>query len=136
MDNQAPGPDMVHLRITAAGKHLLAEGYMRQGMTFWAARANAEIYINTLHIAEPIGGPAAPSEHKPAGPGETKPAAPAEKKSSTAGRGGRSTASQASNVAGLVQSSFLSQAAPASQSTTSEPSSAGAPPDGNGESSQ
>lgn len=137
----------VQIRITAPGKHLIAEGYVRQGKSLWVSEANAHQYVNVLHIAEYFGAaeltppPAGPGETKPAGPGETKPAGPAEKKSSGDAPHGPATDSQSSNVAGTVQSSFLSGAGQASATRTSRGSRHGAPVErppasGSGESSR
>ena len=90
--------DRVQVRITAPGKHMIPEGYVRQGQVLWVSSANAENYINKFKIAEPVGAGI--------GPSETKPTEAAEKKVSVGGnQAGRSTDSVKSNEPGQEQSS-------------------------------
>ena len=103
--------DRVQVRITAPGKHMIPEGYVRQGQVLWVSSANAENYINKFKIAEPVG---AGIDIQDVGPSETKPAEAAEKKESVGGnQAGRSTDLATSNEPGQERSS-ASPPAPAS----------------------
>lgn len=121
--------DQIQLR--SKGRHIIAEGRMRDGSTFWTSPANARLYIDQ-GIAEPVG--SGPAETQRAGPTETKPAEPAEKKSSAAAPDGLSTGSaKSSGSATTAAPSSASPGGQASRGSTARSSKRGADKAASGE---
>lgn len=93
-------------QVRATGKHIIAEGRMRPGTTFWCSAERARQLVDAKVVE--IAGASLP------GPSETKPAGAAEKKTVSSGDpAGPLTGSAASSTPGEDAASCTSPAGPA-----------------------
>jgi hypothetical protein len=100
-------------------RHILAEGRVRPGQTFWTSEQNAKAYIQQ-GIAEYVGG-VGPDERQRAGPQERKPARAEAGKSSAVGQAGQSTDLARSSQSATAAQSSASRAGPASPNDKLKP---------------